>query len=306
MKQFIIKIALFSLFFFVLEKAFLPLRNSAPELEVGRRLESIITGKIDAEVLIYGSSRGARSVIASQLADSIGHTCYNLSYPGSDIGFHTYLLRETLETPGNTIPKVVVLVVDDANEFKEAKMLGFRFDRMYPLVKYKTIRDEMVKQREKKWLVNELLITHQLNKSHFLMKQQAFTKNDSIMKCGSMPISHQKKNFEKLYKYKHKPYIYSRDGEYIQKLRAFDEFVQLCKKHKIKLVIAIPPNFRKVTTGFQQRLEELIGGYGTVFAFDPSIPEYADQAYFFDNAHLQKNGASIFTDELTDVIGRYF
>ncbi len=306
MKQFIIKIALFSLSFFILDKAFILLRNNAPELEVDHRLEGIITGKVDSEILVYGSSRGARSVIASQISDSLGHSCYNLSYPGSDIGFHAYLLRETLETPGNTIPKVVVLVVDDANEFKEAKMLGFRFDRMYPLVKYKTIRDEMVKQREKKWFVNELLITHQLNKSHFLMKQQAFTKNDSIMKCGSMPIGHQKKNFEKLYKYKHKPYIYSREGEYIQKLRAFDEFVQLCKKHKIKLVIAIPPNFRKVTTGFQQRLEEQLHGYGIVFAFDPSIPEYADQAYFFDNAHLQTNGARIFTDELTDVIERYF
>jgi hypothetical protein len=200
MKQLLIRLFVFALCFVVLDKAFIWVRDSAPKREVDRRLEMIVTGKIQSDVLIYGSSRGARSVIAKVFTDSLGISAYNLSFPGSDVTFHEFLLRTTLQTKGNKKPKTVILVVDDSDELKVSKSLKFRLDRMYPLVKYKVIRDELVKRKEKKPVLNELLVLHQMNKSSFLFKQRKFTKNDSIMQCGSMPISHQKKTFDKIYK----------------------------------------------------------------------------------------------------------
>ena len=146
-------------------------RNSAPEREVDRRLEKIVTGNIKSDILIYGSSRGARSVIAKVFTDSLGISAYNLSFPGSDITFHEYLLRLTLETKGNKKPKTVILVVDDSDELKVSKSLKFRLDRMYPLVKYKAIREELVRRKEKKPILNELFVIHQLNKSNFLASE---------------------------------------------------------------------------------------------------------------------------------------
>lgn len=303
MKKFLIRLVIFAVFFFIVDKAFILVRNASPELEVDRRLESIVTGKINSDILIFGSSRGARSVIAKQITDSLDISAYNLAFPGSDITFHEYLLRLLLKTEGNKKPTSIILVVDDSDELKPSKSLKFRLDRMYPLVQYKAIRDEMVKRKEKKPIVNELLVLHQLNKSNFLFKQRKFTKNDSIMPCGSMPISHQKKTFDK--KYGTTIYNYSREDELIQKVKALRLFISYCKENDIQLIIAIPPNFRKVTRGFQKRMEQMLDGYGTVFMYDENKAEYQDSDYFFDNAHLQKTGSIIYTADLIQFYRTY-
>jgi hypothetical protein len=296
MKKFLIRLAIFTVFFFLVDKLFVFVRRAGPELEVDRRLEKILEGQINADVLVFGSSRGARSVIAQRFIDSLGVSAYSLAYPGSDVTFHEYLLRQTLEVKGNKKPKTVILVVDDSDELKPSKSLKFRFDRMYPLVKYKSVRDEMVKRKEKKPVITELLVLHQMNKSNFLFKQRKFTKNDSIMPCGSMPISHQKKTFDK--KYNTEIYNYTREDELIQKIKAFRAFKDHCKNSKIQLIVAIPPNFRKVTVGFVPRLKQVMDGYGTVFMYDENRPEYSNSDYFFDNTHLQKVGSEIYTMEL--------
>lgn len=296
MKKFLIRLAIFTLFILAVDKLFIFVRNASPELEVDRRLEYIITGQIDADIVIFGSSRGARSIIAEQMTDSLGISAYNLSSPGSDITFHEFLLRQLIQTKGNTIPKTVILVVDDSDELKKSKNLKFRLDRMYPLVKYKVIRQELIKRKEKKPIINELLVLHQMNKSNFLFKQRKFTKNDSIMPKGSMPIGHQKKTFDKTYGTDE--YVYERKGEYIQKVRAFKLFVDYCRQNKIQLIIAVPPNFRKTTKGFPERMEQILEGYGTVKVFDESKPEYENSDYFFDDTHLQTIGSIFYTNEI--------
>jgi hypothetical protein len=304
MKKFLIRLLIFAACFFLLDKLFVFVRDASPDLEVDRRLELVLEGKIQADVLVFGSSRGARSVIAQRFVDSLGVSAYSLAYPGSDITFHEYLLRQTLEIKGNKKPKTVVLVVDDSDELRPSKSLKFRFDRLYPLVKYKAVRDEMVKRKEKKPLITELLVLHQMNKSNFLFKQRKFTKNDSIMPCGSMPISSQKKTFNKVYNTK--IYNYTREDELIQKLKAFRAFIDHCKKNGISLVVAIPPNFRKVTIGFVPRLEQLMDGYGTIFMYDQDKPEYKNPDFFFDNTHLQKVGAEVYTSELVQFYRQQF
>lgn len=296
MKKFIFKIILFGVGLLVIDKSLLLIRNSSPELLVDKRLENLVTGKIQSDILIFGSSRGARSVDASQMADSLKRSCYNLSFPGSDITFHEYLIRETLENPLIKKPKLIIFVIDDADELKRAVALKFRYDIMYPLVKYDRIRDELVKRNQKKWGVNEVLVAHQINRKFFLFKQKKFTKRDSVSASGSMLLWYQKKTFNKVYK--ETPYIYSEKGELFQKLEAFKQIVKQCKENNIPLLVAIPPNFRPATTGFKERLEELMQGYGTVFVFNKDEIAYKDEAYFFDNAHLLANGAHVFTDEL--------
>lgn len=296
MRKLILRLIIFAGCFFILDKVLLFVRDSSAEREVDKRLEMIITGKIHSDLLIYGSSRGARSIIAKVFTDSLGISAYNLSFPGSDITFHEYLLRLTLETKGNKKPKTVILVVDDSDELKASKSLKFRLDRLYPLLKYSAIRKELVRRKEKKPILNELFVIHQLNKSNFLFKQKKFTKNDSIMLCGSMPISHQKKNFDKLYK--KVTYNYSRDAELIQKIRALRAFKDHCMKNNIELIVAIPPNFRVVTNGFSFRLNQVMDGYATIWMYDQKNPLYLNPDYFFDNAHLQTIGSYVYTNEL--------
>ncbi len=296
MKRFLIRLAMFTTFFLLFDKAFIVIRNTSPAREVDRRLERVLEGQIKADVLIFGSSRGAQCVIAQRFADSGGPSAYNLAYPGSDITFHEYVLRQTLETKGNQKPKTVILVVDDSDELSSSKSLKFRFDRLYPLVCYKDVRDEMVRRGKMKPIISEFLVLSQLNQSNFKFGQHQLSGNYKILPCGSMPIFRQKATFDR--KYNPNISTYSSVGELAYKLEAFNAFKDLCRKNHIRLIIAIPPNFRKVTSGFIPRLEQLIDGYGTVFMYDENKPEYANPDYFFDKAHLSEEGAKIYTDEL--------
>ena len=300
MKKFLFNILAFGICLLIIDRALIFVRDTGPELEVDKRLEMIVKGEVQSDILIFGSSRGARSVVASQLSDSLNRSCYNLSYPGSDITFHEYLLRAILKQKENKKPSTVVLVVDEGDEFKKTVGLKFRYDRMFPLVKYKMIRDELVSRNQKKWGVTDILVSHQLNKTFFNFRQKKFTKRDSITHSGSMLIRDQKKVFN--YVYKDKPHTYSKKGEFKWKLKAFNEIIALCKDNKIDLLIALPPNFRVAIDGFKERIEELLDGYGMVYEFDPTIKEYKDAQYFFDNSHLLKKGAHIFTAELAEIL----
>lgn len=296
MKRFLIRLAIFTAFFLLVDKLFLVVRNTSPAREADRRLEHILEGRMKAQVLVFGSSRGARCIIAQRFMDTTGVSAYSLAYPGSDITFHEYLLRQTLETPGNQKPETVILVVDDSDELTPSKSLKFRFDRLYPLVRYPAVRKELVKHDEIKPVVSEVLVLCQLHKSNFLLQKRRFTSNDTILPCGSMPIAHQKATFDR--KYDTTSYTYCPKDEIPEKIAAFTAFRNLCKEHGIRLIIAIPPNFRKTTTGFAQRLGQLTDGYGTVFMYDETRPEYRDPEHFFDSTHLRTAGAEIYTGEL--------
>ena len=145
MKHFLYKILLFCLAFFVFEKLFYFVLFLAPTLENDKRLEMVINGEMNKDLIILGSSRGARSIIAGQIEDSLNISAYNLSYPGSDITFHEFMLRSLIKY--NDKPRVVLLAVDDTIEFVESN-LEFRFDRLYPLAEYNYINNEIILSKE--------------------------------------------------------------------------------------------------------------------------------------------------------------
>ena len=150
----------------------------------------------------------------------------------SPASINTILLN--MKSKNNKKPTTAILVVDDGDELKTTPALKFRYDRMFPLVDYKMIRDELVRRNKKKMFFADILIAHQLNRSNLMLRKKKFTKRDSITREGSMLIWKQKKTFN--YTYKSEPYIYSKQGELLWKLKAFNGFVKLCKKNNIELI----------------------------------------------------------------------
>ena len=117
MKPFIFKLCLFCITFFIVEKVFYIFLQISPSLEVDKRLEKLIDGEINKDLIILGSSRGARNIIASQLDSALGISSYNLSYLGSDITFHEFILETYIKF--NNPPKIVVLVIDEPDAFQQ-------------------------------------------------------------------------------------------------------------------------------------------------------------------------------------------
>jgi hypothetical protein len=299
MRRFIKNCFLFLVCFFILEKSFILLRNNLPERELDKRLEYVINGKINADIVVIGSSRGARDIVASQLAESLGATAYNLSYPGSNIYFHEYLLTNLVKN-GNKKPKLIILAVDDPYEVGNDPTIQFRLDRLYPLVKYKCIRNTLIEHGEKNRGLSGLFVVHQLSVSSFDIRKKKFTYQDTLFNDGSMPISWQSERFDR--RFNTKVSVYSKDKEEQSKVKSFDNFLTTCRNNNIELLLVCAPNFSNPTAGFRQRMMELAGSDNHIMQYDTANPVYTNPDYYYDASHLKLDGATIFTAEIATCI----
>jgi len=301
MKQFLKRLVIFFIIFFIIDKCFIVVRNVSAGFEADKRLEQIINKQIDAKILVFGSSRGARNVIAQQITDSLGKKAFNLSYPGSNIEFHDYLLEQTLKF--NPKPETVILVVDGAFELPELASIKFRYDRLFPLVKYEPVRETLVEKGIKNKVMMKLFVLHQLNLNNFLVYKKKFSSIDTVFNDGSMPVSFQSPKFSGYYDAT--THNYSIASEDKIKLAAFISFIDRCNKNNIQLILAFPPNYFHSPQASSDRLESLAAGKASFMFYDSSRKEFRDPAYYFDYSHLTRKGAVIFTEEIISFLKKH-
>jgi hypothetical protein len=294
MKKFTLSLILFSLLFLAYDKGFLIIADLSAKAEIDKRLEDLINGRINKDIIIVGSSTGSRDIIAGQLEAATDLSVFNLCYPGSNVEFHEFIVRTLAEF--NRPPKLLILAVDDEKELLADPTTTFRNDRMYPLVKYKYIRDELVNRGEKDWFFSRFLVLYQLNKSNFDLRKKKFTPLDTILDCGSMPISWQREGREWIYETEEKPY--QQENELPEKVLAFKRIIETCELNNIRILVVFPPVFKKHSLSFERRIRQLAGNKTYYYVYDTDNPIYSQMKYYYDETHLLQNGAGVFTDEI--------
>lgn len=292
MKKFIVGVIVFCAIFFLVEKIFYVFLYLSPKLESDKRLEKVINSELNSDLVIFGSSVGARNIVASQIEDSLDISTYNLSYPGSNIDFHLFLLESLLKF--NKQPKNIILTVDDPVALLPSDALRFRLDRLYPLAKYNYINDELIKRGEKTSL-SKFLILSRFNKANLNILQKRFNAIDTIQSCGSMPISFQKADSEFIYK---DETGYPLEEEKTMKVNSFLKFQDICLRNDIKLHIVFSPNYKTHNPLFEKRIRELSNQEVLIYVYKETETRYLDKQYFYDEGHLKKDGAIIFTNEI--------
>jgi hypothetical protein len=298
MRKFIKNILIFGLLFFLLDKIFIFFIVASPEKEVDKRLELLINGKINKEIIILGSSRGARNIIASEIEKKTGRSAYNLAYPGSDIEFHEFIVRSLLKF--NKAPKVILLSVDYPMAFLPDSILNFRLDRMYPLVKYNYINDELVARDEKNIITSNLFALSRMNKSNFDIRQKKFTALDTLYADGSMPISFQKEGEDWMQSASIAKYDPKKELKV--KLECFRKIIAMCEEKNVGLIIIQPPLFDPMDSAFRERLKQLTASKIPFFDYNHQNPIYKNKGYYYDRTHLNRKGAMIFTDEIAQYL----
>lgn len=304
MKKFAFKLLLFASLFLMYDKLFIIVANRSAEAEVDKSLEYLVKGEINKDIIMIGSSRGSRAIIAEQIEKKTGFSAYNLCYPGSTVEFHEFILRTLLKF--NDPPKLIFFVIDDDIYFlhDEARTIIFRKDRLYPLVKYPYIREELINQGEKDKFLSKFLILHQLNKANFDIRKKRFTPIDTIMNCGSMPITWQKKGID--WQNGTDERVYTRDNEVAEKVDAYREIIKTCNLNNIELVIVFPPLHRTHSISFENRMRELSDDKVHFYIYNTENQIYRNKDYFHDRGHLMRKGAEIFTSELVDYLNDSF
>ena len=297
MKKFLQRLVLFGLVFFVLDKLFYVFLYMAPNLEVDKRLELLLNGKINKEVIVMGSSRGAYNVIASQIEKETGKSAYNISYAGSTIQFHTFLLKTLLKY--NKRPSIIVLSLDNPHELLFDKTLNFRLDRLYPLEKYNYINQELINQNDKNRL-SWFLCLARLNKSSFTFTKKKRALESPLLACGSMPFLEGFSKKKLFFDEKEKLYLASE--ELGDKRKAFLEFQYICNINKIRLIYCFAPNFRVYNSALEKRIKSIMIPENRIFIYDTTNQKYKNKDYFHDDSHLNIRGAKLFTTELSNFI----
>lgn len=262
------------------------------------RMEKVMEGQVDADVLIIGSSRGARGIIASEITKKTGRSAFNFCYPGSNLMFHQFLFNTYLKF--NKKPKTIILSIDDDFAFKESPWLSFRNNALYALTKYDYINEELIGQKENHPFSRYFNIAR-LRKIHLNFGPPELEDTDILWKCGSMPIP-----------FKNKSVVFGpRDTSNVSYdvsleaswyVDAYKQIIDRCEELRIPIYVVLPPNYRPLNPAFLKRVEEVTPKSAEIFVYNQAQKAYADSNYFYDPSHLRQNGASLFTKELSDFL----
>ncbi len=296
MKRFLIHIILFAILFFIVDRAFCFFIQNAPKKEYDKRLQYIIDGEMNKDIIILGSSRGANNVVAKQIEDSTGFSTYNLSYRGSDVSFHKFLLESVLKF--NKQPKKVMLVLDSGYEFNDVPTLNFRFDRLYPLKNYSYINNKLIEDKKQNRLSKMFCLARIKQKDFNLKANKVLPIN--VMTSHGSKINSQKGDATLVYGNGYKPYEI--DKENLSKINDLEAIQNICKENEIELIFVFPPNFKSFDGSFYERFSSLIKKENRIMIYDTMDVRYTDSKYFRDESHLNKKGAEIFTNEMIQFI----
>ena len=298
MVRFAVRLLVFASFFFIYDKVFIIVAHRSAEAEVDKRLEYVVKGEMSKDIIIAGSSTGSRDIIAGKIAQETGLSAYNLCYPGSDVEFHEFVIKTLVQF--NKPPRMILFVVDDNTEFLDSESIIYRKDRLYPLIKYPHIRKELESRQGDNSFFSSLLILDRLNKYNLDLRRKRFTVLDTIIACGSMPISWKPENIR--FSYDSQERNYPLDNENPEKIVAFREIIKTCNSNNIKLVFVFPPIYKAHSKSFESRIRELGGNDAFYYVYNSENPVYKDEDYYYDEIHLLRKGAEVFTQELVSYI----
>ena len=304
MKKFLFNLTLIVILFFSIDKLFLFVENYSPSLEFDQRIDRVMKGEMDYDLVIFGSSRSARAIIAADLEKETGLSCYNMSYHGSNTDFHEFILRMYLTY--NRVPKYVVLGVDDYNSFIREKTV-FRADKLYPFTKYPDIIDELVQRGEKIQGISTLLCSHRINRSALFLTKRVPNKFNQFSSNGSITIEGSDKQFlANNFDYDMSGRLYPIDQESDTLIAKYEAIISLCESYGIELLVTVPPNYRHYTFGFRERLEQITADKTKIFYCNEEKAEYREMTNFYDAEHLNITGAKHYTKDLAEFIKKRF
>jgi hypothetical protein len=301
MKRFLINSILFLAVFFVVEKSSYYLLYKAPQKEIDKRLQSVLNGEMNKELIVLGSSRGVGNILTGQLQQETGLSSFNLSYQGSNIEFHDFVFSTVLKY--NHPPKKLILCLDSPYAFFKAKALDFPLSSLRPFAKYNYINNELIHRGENS-VLSKLFYLGRINKTNFSFKKKQQRLSNPLNQYGSMPLVKMSKRNETLL-FDNNLIDYDTVVESSSKLEAFKHIQRLCKENNIELICVFPPNFRVFNYGFLKRFKLLLTAENSFFVYNLEQDSYKNSYYFYDNAHLNIEGAKIFTTELSTFINLY-
>lgn len=250
-----------------------------------------------ADLLIFGSSRANHHYQTGIFENGTGLSYYNVGRDGESIFYHYAILKAVLK---RYTPKMIVLDFTNGDLAKDQNS----YDRISSLLPYYPNHPEILPIIELKSPYEKIKLLSHIYPNNSLMltiaaRNITFSGKKREDNNGYIPIS---KVWNHSIQNDNTPIIYEIDST---KIKVYTSFIQDCINSKVSLYIVCSPYFLKFThQNYSVKLAKEIAKKYNVPFFDYSQDStfYNHSKLFADVAHLNKDGAKIFSESVIDSI----
>ena len=274
---------------------------------------ALYDGKINAEMVIYGSSRAYRHFDPKIFEDSLGFSVYNLGLDG--YRFQMQYARHLEFIKHNKTPNYIVFSVDEWSLSKFSEL--YMSEQFLPYFKETTIRDYTTKFKGfdywdyhlpfVRYFGNSKIILHAIeilfrpNKNYTTKYKGYQGSNDLWNDSSEIKLKLIKKNRT----HYDKNYDFTMN---VESILMFKSFLNEIKRKNIKAFFVLSPtyiegqNLGKDSEENILFIKQLVSAYKFDFLDFSSDTICSQKKYFYNSSHLNKNGATVFSMELASII----
>jgi hypothetical protein len=268
-------------------------------------------GKVNAAVIITGSSRAVYHYDPRAIEAATGRTAFNLGRNGSQTDVQLAILKAYLEH--NQKPTLVVHNLDAFSFVTSQDVIDpalyvpyLRDPALYPVLRQ--INPDFVKGRYVPlygYVVQDMNFTWVLGLRHLLGWSPS---QDYFL--GFSPQDRQwTSEFENFKSANPGGVNFAVEPRGVQVL---EQLIRLCKENGIQLVFVYSPEYTQMQS-LEKNRNEIFGEFQQLATrYDVPLWDYSDwkyageTAYFYNSQHLNQRGAGIFSADLANRLGEYF
>lgn len=262
----------------------------------------IYNGKVNSDIVVYGSSRAMVHMDPAIISDSMNASCYNLGINGHNFWLSYLRHKELLKF--NKKPKLIIYSVDIFTLTKRPDL--FNSDQFLPyMLNNKDIEEATRDYKGFSYYDYHLPLLRYVGKYKtiggifkYMIKPTA---SDSGRYRGYSSQDHLWN--DDLARAKRKFSDFRVDLDPVS-INLFERFISECKTEGIALVFVYTPEyiegqeFVKNRNEILGKFQELADKYNLQFLDYSADSISFDKKYFYNASHLNKNGAELFTNKL--------
>lgn len=299
------KIALFFLLIFSIDRTLgYFIEYFSIKYPFDKRIELIINGELNKEILILGSSRALNGIDPETIKNETNKSCYNLAYSGSNVEFHETIL-DFLIYFGQK-PKTLIYNLDDPATLVEQKdNIIYKLEELYPFVYNDYVNETVCNKIDKSIFATNMSWSYRQNVNFIKALKYLFTGKEipnkeinNINSYGANLMEGVQSGFENM-EFKKQDVSYSKLKEYQPNVKSFLRIVEKCESNNIELIFTISPSFFSKNFGFKNRIEQLTNFNYKIYDYSEVFRE---KDFFYNHGHLNKTGAVEFSKLLTNDI----
>lgn len=246
------------------------------------------SGDVQDDILIFGASELSHALISNRITEKTGLSTYNLACDACSIYYQYPMLETILE---EHVPKAIVISSNQMNE----ESLRY-ITKLYPFYdKNRHVKHMVDTLRPKEYL--KLALHGYVYNSKLIRVFDS--KDDNLNGYVPLPPEEMKidpSDIEVLADGKNNPITDDTENY-------FRKFVQKATAKGVNVYVCVPPVLQKMNGDYRAKMTAIVEATGAkIIDFSKNRTFLTRAALFFDQTHLNDDGAKVMTDRVVEIL----